>query len=438
MSFRPKVILRRCDRADPGAVSAIVEECFQELSIRVGKKVLIKPNVVTANRKYIHHSYTHPGVIEGIVRAVRADDAQPKITVGESSGFGVPPGLFLHEAGYTALCKRLKIRLVDFNQDASAWVKLNRAQLHEGLHLAHSIAEADTKIWAPKLKYHICCQITNALKLNMGILQHRDRMIYHDDRLDQKIVDLLEVAFPDVVVTDAVEVGHGYESAPKTVHVGLLLVSNDPLAADAVAAAILGYGPEEVVHLRMARDRGYGTIDLEEIEVTGDTTIDKARAKTVGIESEYQDIHKVDTPIRFYCGNAPKRDRFCHGGCLAAVKGCLGTVDKRKPGAVRKARPGAIVTGIYKGDVLHPNDPVLLVGDCSRVEGRLEAAKVKRLRGCPIGTMQLLFGVPRAFGLPSPAYELRSAFLFLRFFLKHGIHLVRRTLTSHRTERKPS
>jgi uncharacterized protein (DUF362 family) len=59
---------------------------------------------------------------------------------------------------------------------------------------SRALAEADFKVWMPKLKYHICCTVTNALKLNIGILTHKERMLYHDDRLDEKIVDLLKAS----------------------------------------------------------------------------------------------------------------------------------------------------------------------------------------------------------------------------------------------------
>lgn len=416
---RPKVILRRCSTTDPEIVGRILDECFSELGANISGKVLIKPNIVTANKGYIHHSFTHPGVMEGLIGTIKKSSSVKQITVGESSGFGVPPGLFAHEAGYDSLCRRLGVRLLDFNEDRATWTPLEKGVIHKGFHAARAILDADTLIWAPKLKYHICCQITNALKLNIGILQHRDRMKFHDDRLNDKIVDLLEVGYPNIIVSDAVTIGHGYESAPQGFNLGLLMVADDPLASDAVAAEILGYRPEDVVHLRKASERGYGSINLNDFDISGDVSIDELRAATAHIESEYQDIHKVKTPIQFFCGNAPERNEFCYGGCLAAVKGCLGTVDKRRPGSVANARPGAIVTGVYAGDVVLPGLPVLLIGDCTKVTGKLEAGKVKHLKGCPIGTAMLLMGVPSFFKLPSPMTGLRDAGLFIYYLLRH-------------------
>jgi uncharacterized protein (DUF362 family) len=60
--------------------------------------------------------------------------------------------------------------------------------------------EANYKIWVPKLKFHNACQITNALKLNVGLLTPKERILYHDDRVDEKIMGLLEVGYPSLVV----------------------------------------------------------------------------------------------------------------------------------------------------------------------------------------------------------------------------------------------
>ena len=413
-----KVILRRCADLDPSLIRGIVRECIEELGEQPHGRTLVKPNVVTANRKYIHHSYTHPSFMEGLVEELKQHTPAENITIGESSGFGVPPGLFLSEAGYFELGRKLGVRVSDFNQEACETVELCKGVAHKSMKVARSVHGADYKVWAPKLKYHICCTITNALKLNIGILLHEERMLYHDDRLNEKIVDLLEVGYPDLVATDAIYIGHGYESAPQGFHLGLIMVANDPIASDAVASAVLGYEPEETEHLKIASERGYGSISLDEIAIKGDYPLGELREKTKDITSEYQDIHEVDTPLRFYCGNAPERDAFCYGGCLAAVKGCLGTIDKRRPGSVRNAKPGAIVTGVYDGDVIHPGQPVMLLGECTRVTGRLEAGTVKRIPGCPIGTARTLLTLPRTFGMPSPASDVRDALRFARFYAR--------------------
>jgi len=410
-----RVLLRRCPTLDPGRVRAIIEECFQELGLRPAGKVLIKPNVVTANRKYIHHSYTDPLLVEQAIRAAQQSGAAG-VTVGESGGFGIPSRLFLSEAGFLDL-RKTGARVIDFNVEPTIEIPLARGTHHQTMRLARSLAEADFLLWMPKLKYHICCAVTCAIKLNIGILTHRERMLYHDDRLDEKIVDLLEVGYPDAVIADAVRIGTGYESAPYPIDLGVIAVADDPVAMDSVACRMLSIDPLTCRHLMLALERGYGPPGLDAVRVEGDITLEELQRITAGHVSEYQDIQRVDTPIRFYNGVDPERGRFCHGGCLAAIKGSLGTIDKRRPGSVKRARPGAIVTGVYQGDVDAGDGVALLVGSCTEVKGKITARKIRRVGGCPIGTKQLFTALPFYFRLPNPMFDPRDAWKFIIFSL---------------------
>ena len=37
------------------------------------RKILIKPDIVTANKEYIHHSFTEPAMLEAMVYTLRQD-----------------------------------------------------------------------------------------------------------------------------------------------------------------------------------------------------------------------------------------------------------------------------------------------------------------------------------------------------------------------------
>jgi uncharacterized protein (DUF362 family) len=399
------VILRRCEEYNQRLLKKIIQEGIEELGEKPAGRVLIKPNVVTANTEYIHHSYTAPPVVETMVDVLRENSAVQTMTIGESGAIGVPTRAFFADSGYERLAKRLGVPLRNFNEEKTVEVRLSRAKWHKTLLAAKSLYEADYKIWMPKLKYHIVCQITNAIKLNVGILTHRERFLYHDDRLNEKVVDLLEFGYPNLIVTDAVVIGHGFESSPYPFHLGAMLISNDPLATDMVAARILNYQPEEVEHLVEASRRGYGSLDFDDIEVTGDIGIEELAEKTRGIESAFQDLQKVKTPIKFYEGVNPKTGNICYGGCICSIKGAFGTAEKKYAGTVAAARPGAIVMGHYRGDVLHPGQPVALIGSCSSVEGRLECGKLHHIKGCPVKVRDLMVSLLHKFGIKSPAFD---------------------------------
>jgi uncharacterized protein (DUF362 family) len=48
-----------------------------------------------------------------------------------------------------------------------------------------------------------------------------------------------------------------------------LIASVDPVAADTVAATIMGFKPEEIDHIRWSHESGIG--DMNNIEVVGDS-----------------------------------------------------------------------------------------------------------------------------------------------------------------------
>lgn len=418
---RAKVLLYRCEDYDPAKITGIVSRGMSELGFVPKGRVFIKPNVVFAHPRYSKYAYTEPRFVAGSIGALR-DAGARKMVIGEAGGAGVPGRMLFKTAGYYEMSRETGVPVLDFNEQPCVRVELSKGTVHKNFLAAKCMVEADTKIWMPKLKYHITTHLTQALKLNIGILIHKERMIDHTEKLHEKIVDLLEFGYPDLIISDAITIGHGFESCARPAHLGLILMSDAPVAADVVAAHILGFDPHEVRHLVIAHERGYGSLELDDVEVGGDITIAELRERTKDIVSDFSDLQRVDSPIRFYEGLAPDTDIVCDGGCATSLKGALGVIDAHTPGSLRGALPGAVVTGIYHGDVIHPGMPVLLLGDCTRVEGKLEAGKVVRRRGCPTLARDTLLSVPSLFKLPSPLMDPSDAVRFISGMTSRFVH----------------
>jgi uncharacterized protein (DUF362 family) len=423
-----KVIIRKCNDYTVSRIEGLIREGMEELREHPEGKILIKPNVVCAT-SFMKTAHTDSRVVEAMVSVLRKRNPGADITIGESGGMAIPTRLFFHHAGYSEMAKRVGVPLRDFNEERQVRVRLSRAKWHKSMLAAKSLYEAQYKIWMPKLKYHNGCHITNAVKLNIGILTHRERMLYHDDRLDEKIVDLLEPGYPDLIVSDAIEIGHGQEFSPYSYPAGALLIGNDPLAMDMVGSRILNVEPGEVAHLVEACARGYGSLDFNDIEVSGDVSIEELVTRTQKIDTPYTlrwDLEKIRTPISFYIGINPKTGRRCSGGCPNALAGALATSEVRWPGLIHHLERMVMVVGYYKGDVIHPDEKVALIGSCAGVDGRLEAKKIVRMKGCPAkGMDQALFLFPRM-GIKTPAWSLSSAYEMAYFsMIKGGMYLLK-------------
>jgi len=85
--------------------------------------------------------------------------------------------------------------------------------------------------------------------------------------LDESIVDINLYLKPRLAVIDGRVAGLGGELAAKPKKLGIMIFSEDLVAADAVGAKYLGVNPLSIRHLKLAEKVGLGVADLGKIEV---------------------------------------------------------------------------------------------------------------------------------------------------------------------------
>jgi hypothetical protein len=242
--------------------------------------------------------------------------------------------------------------------------------------------------------------MTAAIKLNVGILCDRERMWNHNCHLDEKIVDLLEVGYPDLIITDAVEISiggnhltqHGYP-------LGLVVMATNPVAHDSVCAHIFGLDPFKIPHLRLAHERGYGPLDLDDINIVGDISLPIIQEKTKEWETGFIRVDDVNCGITVLTG-----EPYCTGGCHGVFLDWLYMIKDRKPKLWETMPDWTVVIGKYSGDVIA--DRVLIIGSCSEVKGRLEAKKIRRINGCPPKHKDLVLWMFFKTGILNPMFRL--------------------------------
>ncbi len=109
--------------------------------------------------------------------------------------------------------------------------------------------------------------VTLSIKNMMGVINPKGSM---HTRLNKNIVDLASVVKPSIAVVDGIVAGEGHETSVNPVEMNLVIAGTDPVAVDAVGAAVMGINPKNVKHLRLAEKKGLGTCDLEQIEIAGE------------------------------------------------------------------------------------------------------------------------------------------------------------------------
>jgi uncharacterized protein (DUF362 family)/NAD-dependent dihydropyrimidine dehydrogenase PreA subunit len=253
-------------------VKQAVEQAFALFPLTAkGKKVLIKPNVLRASTAQ-EGIVTNPAVLRAVVEKVEAMGAA-SIAVGDN------PGLFSYGANeasfaHTGLMEAAKghyqnigndSRKVDFNPKFIPTVSVSSAVL-----------DADIMISLPKFKTHGLTVLTGALKNSYGILPGAQKAMLHKvagspERFHEVIVDVFRLRVPDLFIVDAVVGMEGNGPAsPDLRNIGLILVSDNAVALDAVIATMMGCDPGRLRFLQRAKEAGLGDYDLDSIEVIGE------------------------------------------------------------------------------------------------------------------------------------------------------------------------
>jgi uncharacterized protein (DUF362 family) len=129
------------------------------------------------------------------------------------------------------------------------------------------LVEADKIINLPVAKVHVLSKLTLGMKNWIGAVGGR-RSAMHQD-IHQTIVDLAQFFKPTLTLIDATRImianGPSGGRASDVVAANRLILSNDPVAADATAAGLFNYQPDEIDFIRLAEKQGLGTSDVNRL-----------------------------------------------------------------------------------------------------------------------------------------------------------------------------
>lgn len=414
------VVAMRCENYDREAIGRIIEDGMAILGFRPRGRVFVKPNVVFAYNTDVFGdmAFTATPFVGAALGTLAGQSGVQRVDMGENSAIGFPTRLCYQNAGYyeeVARVRQAATRPVDlFCMDEvprqSVFVG---GQVHDNLRISRKMAMADTKVYLPKLKGHCVSNMTGAVKLNIGICSDDERAIRHDFLLNEKIVDLLAVGYPDFIVMDAIDVGVGNEAFPVRRKLGLVLMGTNPLAVDLVGARLLGLGIDDVPYLKAAANRGYAPADVHDVTIAGDLSsleeIDRQAERLQPYDDDFygwQDVEKElrrrDSPMRFFWG--PYRGgngEKCLTGCVMGLKMFLGGVEKHAgAGAFAQAKPAVFVIGNVAETIDARGGEAYKLGSCAAAD-IVNAKKIIHIDKCFTTASDMNLAFAHRLGMPA-------------------------------------
>jgi uncharacterized protein (DUF362 family) len=216
-----------------------------------GKTVLLKPNLVEDLPEPVN---TNANIIGAATHCFLRLGAT-RVVIGEGPGHQRDTELVVDAADLKPHLADRRIEFVDLNRDELARVKLkaNYSGLGE-LWLPRTVLDSDFVVSMPKVKTHHWAGVTLSLKNMFGVVPGMKygwpKNLLHWHGIHESILDICATVPIHFVIADGITAMEGNGPLQGTAReLGRIVLADDPVAADATCARLMGFDPHRVQHL---------------------------------------------------------------------------------------------------------------------------------------------------------------------------------------------
>lgn len=324
-----KVAVLLCDRYDPNTLYSTLHQGFDLLGglprfVKKGERVLLKPNIL-AGCAPEQGVTTHPSVLEAMIQILL--ESKAGVSYGDSSGITKPLAA-ARDSGLTAVAQRYGVEMGDFEHGSQ--VPLSGSIPGRRVPIARAVLESDALFNLPKMKTHQLTRITGAVKNLFGCVPGLGKPALHVSHpesmaFSRMLAGLHLLIRPRIHILDGIVAmeGNGPRNGePRSMNV--LIMSEDPVAVDAVFSRLVDLDPEFVPTCLAGCRAGLGTYRDEEIEIVGESIGDliQPEFRVVRTKVSGNALIKYYPRIRSLLVPRPVIDEQLCERCGICVKAC--------------------------------------------------------------------------------------------------------------------
>lgn len=301
MNQRSLVSIVRAEDDVLAAFDEAMRLCGAGDTVSRGDAVLVKPNLHGGK------GTTSSPVMKAACQWAFERGAD-RVYLGDGSYYGLTDlEPYFADRGVNTVCEETGATIAFFDHGDHEFLPTDLPTIAPGVRVSRYALDCDVFINLPYMKTHFNTMVTLALKNLKGCLHRDDKRRFHDLELNRALAEPNQLVRPTVSVLDAIAATEGMgPNAGTPVALGLLLASTDPVALDAVGAELMGLDPQEVLLIRLCAEAGVGDMDLEGVEVKGESVATHRRR----FERPYEALG------RQFPGLAVHSEGACSGCCL--------------------------------------------------------------------------------------------------------------------------
>ena len=262
-----KFIVEGIGQTDDFSVKDLTQKVFEAAGgmgqfVSKGDVVVIKPNISWARPPHMAAT-TNPEVLQAVIELCQEAGAK-KVRIADNT---IDNAQFCFSvSGAKAVSKKTGADLVYPGSSLMREMKLQGDRL-DVWPVFLPLVEADKVINLPVAKHHILSSLTLGMKNWFGAIGGRRGKLHRD--IHPNIVDLAQFFNPTLTLIDATRImtrnGPSGGSTSDVAKKNTLILSDDPVAADAKASLLFGKRLKDIGYIRLAEKRGLGTQDFSKL-----------------------------------------------------------------------------------------------------------------------------------------------------------------------------
>jgi uncharacterized protein (DUF362 family) len=234
---------------------------------------------------------TSPVLIGAAARCFLLRGAR-RVVIGEGPGHQRDTDLVVDAAGLRPILKEKRIEFVDLNRDEVCRVKLKASYSGLGeLRLPREVLASDFVVSLPKVKTHHWAGVTLSLKNIFGIVPGMNygwpKNLLHWHGIEESILDICATVPIHFVIADGITAMEGnglLQGTPR--EFGKIVLADDPVAADAICARLMGFNALQIRHLSEG-SRLLGNVRSDQIAMLAEPAETRIRPFAVLPEFRY-------------------------------------------------------------------------------------------------------------------------------------------------------
>ena len=260
-----------------------------EKFIKKDSKVFIKPNLLGGGAPKSGVS-TNPIVVVAVIRVLKKltdditlVDSNYNVPTIEGAPISIEPSLDrIYKRPQFDVYRDLGVKLVNLSNDKMVLYEGHGLKILDAYQLPSILSTADALIDIPVMKVHDITGVTLGIKNLYGLIpipQIRGKL---HKVIDDALCDIMKLFPPTLTVIDGtIGMEGGYSpcfGAPADAN--LIVAGHDVVAADSVAASIMGFDYDKIVQknpIAKAHELGLGNAELDKIDVVGEKIGDVKR-----------------------------------------------------------------------------------------------------------------------------------------------------------------